>query len=125
MPKNSRTGRSKRLFSIIEKFDSRLLLLIAKAMAPCFLFYCYKNEIQESIDDIITDAAQLRSYFTHSDAHNIRYLLYDRDGGTPSKVAQVRRYSNEIPQVIPYYNKEVPLAKQPKERIWFEEWLRD
>jgi SAM-dependent methyltransferase len=125
MPKNSRIGRSKRLFSIIEKFDSRLLLLIAKAMAPFFLFYCYKNEIQESIDDIITDAAQLRSYFTHSDAHNIRYLLYDRDGGTPSKVAQVRRYSNEIPQVIPYYNKEVPLAKQPKERIWFEEWLRD
>jgi uncharacterized protein (DUF1015 family) len=87
-------------------------------MVPCFLFYCYKNEIQESIDDIITDAAQLTSYFTHGDANNIRYLLHDRDGyGKPAKVAQVRRYSNEIPQVIPYYNKGSPLAKQPKERI--------
>ena len=95
-------------------------------MAPCFLFYCYKNEIQESIDDIITDAAQLTSYFTHGDGHNIRYLLYDRDGdGIPSKVAQVRRYSNEIPQVIPYYNKEAPSAKQPQEGIWFEDWTPD
>ena len=116
----------KRLFSIIEKFDSRLLLLIANAIAPSFLFYCYKNEIQESIDDIITDAAQLTSYCTTGDHHNIRYLLYDREGGgggTPSKVAQVRRYSNEIPQVIPYYNKEAPSAKQRQESIWFENWI--
>jgi SAM-dependent methyltransferase len=117
--------RFKRIFSIIEKFDSRILSLIANAITPSFLFYCYKNEIQESIDDIITDAAQLTSYFTHGDAHNIRYFLYDRDGGTPSKVAQVRRYSNEIPQAIPSYNKEEPSAKQPQERIWFEDWVPD
>jgi hypothetical protein len=118
--------RFKKLLSIIEKFDSRILSLIANAMAPSFLFYCYKNEIQESIDDIITDAAQLRSYCTTGDAHNIRYLLYDDTDGTPSKVAQVRRYSNEIPQVIPYYNKkEAPSAKQPQERIWFEDWILD
>jgi SAM-dependent methyltransferase len=118
--------RFKKLLSIIGKFDSRILSLIANAITPCFLFYCYKNEIQESIDDIITDAAQLRSYCTIGDAHNIRYLLYDRNGGggvMPSKVAQVRRYSNEIPQVIPYYNKEAPSAKQPQERIWFEDWI--
>jgi ubiquinone/menaquinone biosynthesis C-methylase UbiE len=121
-----RSRRFKRLLSIIEKFDSRILSLIANAMAPSFLFYCYKNEIQESIDDIITDAAQLRSYCTTGDAHNIRYLLYDDTDGTPSKVAQVRRYSNEIPQVIPYYNKkEAPSAKQPQERIWFEDWILD
>jgi SAM-dependent methyltransferase len=124
----SRTRRFKRIFSIIGKFDSRILSLIANAITPCFLFYCYKNDIQESIDDIITDAAQLTSYCTTGDGHNIRYLLYNTDGGgggggTPSKIAQVRRYSNEIPQVIPYYNKEVPSAKQPQERIWFEDWV--
>jgi hypothetical protein len=91
-------------------------------MAPSFLFYCYKNEIQESIDDVITNAAQLRSYCTIGDAHNIRYFLYDTDG-MPSKIAQVSRYSNEIPQVIPYYNKEAPSAKQPQESIWFEDWV--
>jgi ubiquinone/menaquinone biosynthesis C-methylase UbiE len=118
------TRRFKRIFSLIGKFDSRILSLIANAMAPSFLFYCYKNEIQESIDDIITDAAQLRSYCTDGDASNIRYLLYDRDGdGAPSKVAQVRRYSNEIPQVIPFYKKEAPSAKQPQESIWFEDWI--
>jgi ubiquinone/menaquinone biosynthesis C-methylase UbiE len=120
--------RFKRIFSLIEKFDSRILSLIANAFTPSFLFYCYKNEIQESIDDLITDAAQLWSYCTIGDAHNIRYLLYDRNGGggggvMPSKIAQVRRYSNEIPTVIPYYNKEAPSAKQPQERIWFEDWI--
>jgi hypothetical protein len=116
----SRTRRFKRIFSIIGKFDSRILSLIANAITPSFLFYCYKNEIQESIDDVITNAAQLRSYCTIGDAHNIRYFLYDTDG-MPSKIAQVRRYSNEIPQVIPYYNKEVPSAKRPQESIWFED----
>jgi ubiquinone/menaquinone biosynthesis C-methylase UbiE len=114
--------RFKRLFSIIEKFDRKILSFIANAIMPCFLFYCYKHEIQESIDDIITDTAQLKNYFTHGDTHNIRYLLYDTDG-TPSKVAQVKRYSNEIPQVIPFYNKEVPSAKQSQERIWLEDWV--
>jgi SAM-dependent methyltransferase len=118
-------GMFERIFSIIEKFDSRILSLIANAITPCFLFYCYKNEIQESIDDIITDAAQLMSYCTTGDGYNIKYLLYDdRDGGTPSKVAQVRRYSNKVPQIIPYFNKEeAPSAKQPQESIWFEDWL--
>jgi ubiquinone/menaquinone biosynthesis C-methylase UbiE len=116
----------KGIFSVSAKFDSRILSLIANALAPSFLFYCYKNEIQESIDDIVTNAAQLTSYCTIGDARNIRYLLYDRNrGGTPSKVAQVRRYSNEIPQVIPYYNKEAPSAKQPQESIWFENWVPD
>jgi SAM-dependent methyltransferase len=119
----------KTIFSIIEKIDSRILSVITNAITPSFLFYCYKNEIQESIDDIITDAAQLTSYCTTGDGHNIRYLLYDRGGGggggAPSKVAQVRRYSNEIPQVIPYYNKEAPSAKQPQESIWFEDWIPD
>ena len=67
--------RFKRLFSIIEKFDSRILSLIANAITPSFLFYCYKNEIQESIDDIITDAAQLTSYCTTGDGYNIRDLI--------------------------------------------------
>src|SRR5215216_3567035 len=112
----------KRLFSIIEKFDNRILSLVANAVMPSFLFYCYKNEIQESIDDMITDAAQLRSYCTTGDASNIRYLLYDTDG-RPSKIAQVTRYSNEIPKVIPFYNKNVPSAREPQERIWLEHWI--
>jgi hypothetical protein len=110
------------VFSIIEKFDNRILSLIANAVTPSFLFYCYKNEIQESIDDIITDAAQLKSYCTIGDASNIRYLLYDTDGML-SKIAQVRRYSNEIPEVIPFYNKKLPSAKRPQERIWLEDWV--
>jgi SAM-dependent methyltransferase len=114
--------RYKRLFSIIEKFDNRILSLVANAVMPSFLFYCYKKEIQESIDDMITDAAQLRSYCTTGDASNIRYLLYDMDG-RPSKIAQVRRYSNEIPKVIPFYNKNVPSAREPQERIWLEHWI--
>jgi SAM-dependent methyltransferase len=119
---SGRLIRYKRLSSIIKKFDRRILSLVANAIMPSFLFYCYKNEIQESIDDIVTDAAQLRSYFTHADAHNIKYLLYGTNG-MPSKVAHVRRYSNEIPQVIPFYDKEVPYAKHPKERIWLEDWV--
>ena len=111
-----------RLFSIMGKFNSRILSLISNTMSPSFLFYCYKNEIQESIDDIITNAAQLRSYCTTGEGHNIRYLLFDTDG-MPSKIAQVTRYSNEIPKVIPFYNKEVPSANQPQERIWFENWV--
>jgi ubiquinone/menaquinone biosynthesis C-methylase UbiE len=112
----------KRLFSIIEKFDNRILSLVANAVMPSFLFYCYKNEIQESIDDMITDAAQLRSYCTTGDASNIRYLLYDTEG-RPSKIAQVRRYSNEIPKVIPFYNKNIPSAREPQEGIWLEHWI--
>jgi hypothetical protein len=114
--------RFKRTFSIIEKFDSRFLSFCANALAPSFLFYCYKNEIQESIDDIVTNAAQLRSYFTAGYDRNIRYVLCNRDG-TPSESARVKRYLDEIPKVIPHYNKEVPSAKQPQETIWFEGWV--
>jgi SAM-dependent methyltransferase len=114
------TRRSRRLFSIIEKIDGRILSMVANAFTPSFLFYCYKNEIQESIDDIICNSARLRSYFTYGDANNVKYFLYDTEG-TPSKVAQVRRYSKEIPTVIPYYNKEAPSAKQPQESIWLED----
>ena len=114
--------RFKNILSIIEKMDKSVIGFVASILSPSFLFYCYKNEIPDSVDDMLVKNTGLESFTTINDGGDIMYLLYDKTGN-PVKVAHVKRFGFDLPEVFTFYNKTNPSSHGARERIWLEDWI--
>jgi len=112
----------KKILSIVDKIPLSILKFITRTFSPSFLFYCYKNDIPESIGDMITKTTKTSSYATYSGNKTIRYLLFD-EKGNQKKVAQLKRYGYHLSDHLPFHDKTKPGEPLPSERIWLESWI--
>jgi len=115
--------RFKTLLSFIGKIPLPLLRFITRTFSPSFLFYCRKNNIQESLDDIITRTTKNASFASYSGAKTIRYFLFD-EKGEPEKIVQFKRYGYQLSDYIPFHDKTKPDESLTSERIWLESWIK-
>lgn len=115
-------ARFKFALSILEKVDKSILGVIASLFTPSFLFYCYKNECEESFDDIIASNTLLKNYTVLSEGTGIMYLLYDKKG-KPAKVAHLKRHVSYFPSTIPLHDKTHPNLPYPSRGVWVEDWI--
>ena len=115
--------RFKKILSFAEKIPLPLLKFITRTFSPSFLFYCYKNDIQESIDEIITRTTKHSHFATLSGDKTIRYFLFD-DKGKPNKIAQFQRFGYHLSDNLPSYDKTRSGESLPSERIWLESWIK-
>ena len=114
--------RSRTLLSLVNKLGGDFISLISKLFSPSFLFYCYKIDPTESLDENIINNTHLTHYTTISETSSLMYLLYDNKGN-PKKVVRVKRRGSELTSVIPFYDKSSPSLHQSTERIWIEDWI--
>src|SRR2546425_3335490 len=114
--------RFKILVSIIKKMPSSVIGLAASLLSPSFLFYCFKNESLDSVDDIIVSNTGIQSFTTLSQGSDIMYLLYDKTT-RPAKVVHLQRFGYDLPNVLPFYGKTSPNSRVGKERVWLEDWI--
>ena len=114
--------RFKILVSIIKRMPKSVIGLMASLLSPSFLFYCYKTDSVDSVDNIIVNNTGLNSFTTLSEGGDIMYLSYDKTG-KPIKVAHLKRFGNDLPTVLPFYDKTNPNSLITKERIWLENWI--
>jgi SAM-dependent methyltransferase len=116
------TTRFKIVLLILEKMDKSILGLSASLFTPSFLFYCYKNQFEESFDNIIANNTLLENYIVLSEGSRIKYILYDKKG-EPSKVVHLKRYGYHLPSTIALHDKTSPDIADPSERAWVEDWI--
>lgn len=114
--------RFKTLISIIQKMPKLVIGLMVSLLSPSFLFYCYKNDLTDSVDDIIVRNTGLQSFTTLSEGSGIMYLLYDKTG-KPAKVVRLKRFGYDLPTVLPFYDKTSPISHDARNRIWLEDWI--
>jgi hypothetical protein len=108
--------------SILEKLDKYILCIITSLFIPSFLFYCYKNEVAESFDNIIASNTLLKSYTVFSGAKEIAYILYNKKG-KPVKIVRLKRYGCHLPTTMPFRDKTLPNSYGQLERAWMESWI--
>ncbi len=114
--------RFKTLISIIQKMPKSVIGLMVSLLCPSFLFYCYKDDLTDSVDDIVVRNTGVQSFTTLSEGSGIMYLLYDKTG-KPAKVVHLKRFGYDLPTVLPFYDKTNPNSNIAKERIWLEDWI--
>lgn len=116
--------RYKIALSVLTKVDKSLMMFLASVLSPSFLFYCYKSELQESFDDLVTVNTRIANYTTISLGSGIMYLLFDKKGN-PLKLVRLKRRGSALPDSLPHLDKSSPNSTYLKqtERAWIEDWM--
>jgi ubiquinone/menaquinone biosynthesis C-methylase UbiE len=120
---NSKNIRIQIALSLTSKMHKSIIGLVVNLLSPSFLFYCYKNELEMSLDDFIVNKTSLKNFTTISEGSDIKYLLYN-DKETPTKILHLKRDLKHIPQEILFHNKTNPNdLPSPSEKIWIADWV--
>jgi SAM-dependent methyltransferase len=115
--------RFKMAIPILEKVDKHILSFFTSLLIPSFLFYCYKENIPESFEEILTKNSAVKSMSTFSGDKDLCYVLYDAKG-KPSNVGRLQRYGYGLPNTTPRYDKRGPWFGMSHERGWIENWIQ-
>ena len=114
-------NRFKIPISIITKLDKSILGFILSLFSSNFLFYCYKNDCQESVEEIASRNADLQNFTTIGTGNNILFLMYTKDGN-PAKVVRLKRFGGDLPDTLITHDKTRP-SSNTIERMWREDWI--
>ncbi len=117
------TSKIKTAFSIASKMDKSILHLVVSILAPSFLFYCSKNDVNLPIYEYLSNQTSLTSVTSLCDGDDIKYLLYDNKSKL-KKIVHMKRDIKELPENIHLRAKTEPLELlDSSEKIWIEDWI--
>ena len=112
------------------KFAGRFLKLLNKRMrkyivlkfCPSFLFYCYKNESNDTLEKMIMRKSNFDSMIQNVRSTKILFFLLD-SYGNPKKVLTCKNTRYELTEDVIQAKKEFPNMRNPDEKLVLEDWL--
>ena len=109
--------------NIARNLPSSLLQSIVIFLSPSFLFYCYKDQFNPSLDDFITNVTTNDSFILSNEGKYLKYILFDNKNN-PTKIAYVNRKIRRIPVEIKSYNKTEPDNSLVNQDCWISDWIQ-
>ncbi len=119
-------------FSVDSKFKivGKALRLLNKSTrkaiitryCPSFLFYCYKNEETDTLENMIIRKTKFNSIIQNSRMTKTLFFLMN-DNGDPKKVLTCKNTKYNFNEELIHVKREFPNMKNPDEKLVLEEWL--
>ena len=119
-------------FSVDSKFKivGKALRLLNKSTrksiitkyCPSFLFYCYKNEETDTLENMIIRKTKFNSIIQNSRMTKTLFFLMN-DNGDPKKVLTCKNTKYDFNEELIHVKREFPNMKNPDEKLVLEEWL--
>ena len=119
-------------FSVDSKFKivGKALRLLNKSArksiitkyCPSFLFYCYKNEETDTLENMIIRKTKFNSIIQNSRMTKTLFFLMN-DNGDPKKVLTCKNTKYNFNEELIHVKREFPNMKNPDEKLVLEEWL--
>jgi SAM-dependent methyltransferase len=106
----------------LKRFNRISRKLIVKLFFPSFIFYCYKNDIQENIEDLIINETGFKNIVQNVRLTKILYFLLN-EFGNPEKIISCKITKYNLTEKIFPIKRIFPKMKNPNEKIVIEDWL--
>ena len=119
-------------FSVDSKFKivGKALRLLNKSTrksiitkyCPSFLFYCYKNEETDSLENMVLRKTKFNSIIQNSRMTKTLFFLMN-DNGDPKKVLTCKNTKYNFDEELINVKREFPNMKNPDGKLILEDWL--
>lgn len=106
----------------LRKFNGMSRKLLVKLFFPSFVFYCYKENIQENIEDSIINKTGFKNIIQNVRLTKIMYFLLD-EFGNPKKIISCKITKYNLTEKIFPIKRIFPKMKNPNEKMVIEDWL--
>ena len=103
-------------------FNSTARKFLVKLFFPSFVFYCYKENIQENIEDMIVNKTGFKNIIQNVRLTKIMYFLLN-ELGSPEKIISCEITKYDLTEKIFPIKRIFPKMKNPDEKIVIEDWL--
>jgi len=113
--------KQKIVFFVLMNIPGILRRFLIQNFTPFFIFCCYKNQINESIEDMILEKTKLKHCIIISRRIKINYIIFD-NFGNPKFIVHCKRYGKDVPKDVQSHKRKFPKMENPEGRIWMEEW---
>ena len=113
--------KTKLMISIIKKTKASLRNFLIKMFMPSFLFYCYKNSIPYSFEDMIKEKTGYSRMIQQIRFNKVIFILFDDMGNPKKKLSCKRNKINLNDEIISVGYP--PNDKIFKENLLLEDWI--
>jgi ubiquinone/menaquinone biosynthesis C-methylase UbiE len=107
---------------LLDKMPKEIVNAFTNSFIPSFLFFCYKDAPEPSIDEYLMKKTSLDNYSTLSEGANLKYIFFNQDG-IPQKISHIRRDIRVYPGDIVYHDRALAYNSQSKDKIWIYDWV--
>jgi SAM-dependent methyltransferase len=93
-------SKTKLMISIIKKTKTNLRNFLIKMFIPSFLFYCYKNSIPYSFEDMIKEKTGYSKMIQQIRFNKVVFILFDNMGNPKKKLTCKRTKINLTDEIV-------------------------
>lgn len=111
------------IFSIYKKMDYPFINIIFQIFSSSFAFCCWKKTDSKSLENWIKEETEYQNVLRLSRNEKILFALLNFEGEI-EKVVYLKRYGDEIPDSIKFFERNSPEIRNISERIWKINWLK-
>ena len=103
-------------------FNSTTRKLLVKFFFPSFLFYCYKENIPQTLENMIIEKTGFNNIIQNVRLTKVMYFLLDRFGN-PGKIITCKITKYNLTERIFPVKRVFPKMEDPNEKIIIEKWF--
>jgi|APSaa5957512535_1039671.scaffolds.fasta_scaffold11448_2 ubiquinone/menaquinone biosynthesis C-methylase UbiE len=114
-------SKTKLMVSIVKKTKTSLKKFLIKMFIPSFLFYCYKNSIPYSFEDMIKEKTGYSKMIQQIRFNKVVFILFDDMGNPKKKLLCKRTKINLTDEIVSVGHP--PSNEIFKENLLLEDWI--
>lgn len=108
---------------LFKKLNGKLLKMVVSFFSPSFIFYCYKNDIEFSFEDMIKEKSNTENVIQFVRIHSRKFMYILLNNETPDNILVCKHGKYDFSENIIEIDRQFPNMKNPNGKLLLEKWI--
>ena len=108
---------------LFKRLSGKLLKMVISFFSPSFIFYCYKNNIEFSFEDMIKKKSNTKNMIQFVRIHSKKFMYILLNNEIPENILVCKHGKYDFSEDIIEINRQFPNMKNPNDKLILEKWI--
>jgi len=108
---------------LFKRLSGKLLKMVVSLFSPSFIFYCYKNNIEFSFEDMIKKKSNTENMIQFVRIHSKKFMYILLNNEIPENILVCKHEKYDFSEDIIEINRQFPNMKNPNDKLILEKWI--
>tara|TARA_Y100001936_G_scaffold149484_1_gene145840 strand:+ start:4410 stop:6212 length:1803 start_codon:yes stop_codon:yes gene_type:complete len=108
---------------LFKRLSGKLLKMVISFFSPSFIFYCYKNNIEFSFEDMIKKKSNTENMIQFVRIHSKKFMYILLNNEIPENILVCKHGKYDFSEDIIEINRQFPNMKNPNDKLILEKWI--
>ena len=108
---------------LFKRLSGKLLKMVVSIFSPSFIFYCYKNDIEFSFEDMIKKKSNTEDVIQFVRIHSRKFMYILLNNEIPDSILVCKHGKYDFSEDIIRIDRQFPNMKNPNGKLLLEKWI--